>query len=93
MVHWVKDPILPQPSHRLQLWHRFNPQPGNLCMPWVRPKEKKERKKPSKFEDLMGSIQQFMNQAASHLVNKRELVGAVRNGELEFLPWRSGLRI
>ena len=55
--------------------------------------KRKERKKPSKFEDLMGSIQQFMNQAASHLVNKRELVGAVRNGELEFLPWRSGLRI
>ena len=25
------------------LWHRFDPQPGNFCMPWAQPKEKKSK--------------------------------------------------
>ena len=32
----VKDPVL------LLLWHRFDPWPGNFCMPWARPKKKKK---------------------------------------------------
>lgn len=31
------------------------------------------------FEELIGFINQFMNQAASHLVTKRELPGVVQN--------------
>ena len=34
----------------------------------------------SKSEDLFGCIQQFMNQAASHLANRKER---------QELPWRS----
>lgn len=34
------------------------------------------------YEHLFGFIEQFMNQAASHLANKEVLQGAVRNGRL-----------
>ena len=34
------------------------------------------------FKDLLGLIQQFMNLAASHQANRKELQGAVQNGRL-----------
>ena len=40
----VKGPALPQPWRRSQLQLRFNPWPGNLHMPWVRPKRKEKGK-------------------------------------------------
>ena len=35
----VKDPVLSLP------WHRFDPWPGNFCMPQVQPKKKMKKKK------------------------------------------------
>ena len=35
---------------------------------------------PSKFEDLIGFIQRFMNQAVSYLATRRTLQRAVQNG-------------
>ena len=35
----VKDPVLPQLWCRLQLWHRFNPWPGNFHMLQTGPKK------------------------------------------------------
>ena len=36
-AQWVKDLVLLQLWHRLQLWLRFNPWPGNFSMLWVKP--------------------------------------------------------
>lgn len=33
MVQWVKDLGLPQLWHKLQLWYRFDPWPGDFHMP------------------------------------------------------------
>ena len=40
MVQWVKDLVLPQLRHRLKLWLRFDPWPGNFHM---QPKKKKKK--------------------------------------------------
>jgi len=37
---------------------------------------------PSKFEDLIGFIKQFMNSAASRLASRKELLGVVQNGRV-----------
>lgn len=34
------------------------------------------------IEDLIGFLQQFINQAAPHLASREELQGAVQNGRL-----------
>ena len=41
---WVKDPIFFPLWLRGLLWHRFDPWPGNFCMPWavVRGKNRRE---------------------------------------------------
>ena len=39
MAQQVKDPVLSLLWLWLQLWHRFDPWPGNFCMPWARPKK------------------------------------------------------
>lgn len=36
-------------------------------------------KKKCKFKDIIGFIQRFMNQAASHLVNRKLLPGVLQN--------------
>ena len=40
MAQWVKDLVLPQLQHRLQLQLRFDPWPRNFRVPWVRLKKK-----------------------------------------------------
>ena len=43
LVQWVKDPaLLLLWRHRSQLWLRFDPRPGNFCMPWVWLKKRKQ---------------------------------------------------
>lgn len=39
-----------------------------------------EKRKLSKFEDVIGFIKQFMNWAASHLAGREILRGVVKNG-------------
>ena len=39
MAQWVKDLALSLLWLWLQLWHRFDPRPGNFCMPWVWPQK------------------------------------------------------
>ena len=36
LAQWVENPLLSL------LWHRFNPWPRNFCMPWARPKKKRQ---------------------------------------------------
>ena len=43
MAQWVKDLVLSLMWLWLLLWHRFNPCPGNLHMPWAWPKKRKEK--------------------------------------------------
>ena len=43
MAQWVKDLAFPQLWHRSQLWHGFDPRPGNFHMPCVQPKKKKKK--------------------------------------------------
>ena len=45
VVQDVKDPVLPQLQCSLQLWHGFDPWPGNFHTPWVWPEKRKEKKK------------------------------------------------
>ena len=40
MAQWVKDPVLPQLWHRLQLWLEFDPWPGNFHMLQMQPLKK-----------------------------------------------------
>ena len=42
----------------------------------------KNKIQPSKFEDLIGFIKLFMNEAASHLANTGELQGTAQNGKV-----------
>ena len=37
----LKDPVLPQLQHRLQLWLRFTPWPESFHMPWAQPLKNK----------------------------------------------------
>ena len=39
MAQWVKDPVLSL------LWRRFDPWPGNFCVPTAGQKKKKKKKK------------------------------------------------
>ena len=39
VVQQVKDPVLPLLWLRSLLWHRFDPWPGNFCMPQAQPKK------------------------------------------------------
>ena len=41
LSRWVKDPVLPQLWHRLQLWHGSDPWPGNPICHRAAEKEKK----------------------------------------------------
>ena len=46
-VKGVKDPVMPQMQHSLQLWLGFSPWPGNfhtLCVQSKKKEGKKERK-------------------------------------------------
>ena len=43
MAQWVKDPAVPQLRHRPQLWCQLDPWPGNVHMPRVWLKKKRER--------------------------------------------------
>ena len=47
----------------------------------------------SKSENLLGSTEQFMNRTASHLVNRKVLLGVVQNGKflVPLLPHCSSL--
>ena len=45
VAQWVKDPVLLQLWHRLQLHLRFDPWPRNFYMPWCGQKKKKKKKK------------------------------------------------
>ena len=40
MAHWVKDPALSLQWLRSMLGHKFDPWPGNFCMPQARQKNK-----------------------------------------------------
>ena len=40
----LKDQVLLQLQHRLQLWFRFDPRLGNFHMPWIQPLKKKKKK-------------------------------------------------
>ena len=44
VVQWVKDLVLPQLWHRLQLQHGFDPQPRNFHVPQYSQKKKKKKK-------------------------------------------------
>ena len=41
----LEDPVLPQRQCKSQLWLRFNPWPGNLCMLRVQPLKKNNNNK------------------------------------------------
>ena len=41
----VKDPALSLQQLRFLLWHRFDPWPRNLHMPWAQSKREKKKKK------------------------------------------------
>lgn len=43
-AQWIKDLVLLQLWHRLQLQLGFNPQPGNFHVPQVQPRKKKNKK-------------------------------------------------
>lgn len=43
MARQVKDVVLSLQWLGSLLWHKFSPWPGNLCMLWVRPKNKKKK--------------------------------------------------
>ena len=48
LAQWVKDPMFSLLWLWLLLWHRFDPWPENIHIPWVwqkKKKKKKERKK------------------------------------------------
>ena len=42
VAQWVKKVALLLQWLTWLLWHRFNPWPGNFCIPWVRPKNNVE---------------------------------------------------
>ena len=44
LAQWVKDPILLQLGHRLQLKLGVNPRPGKFHMTWMWQKKKKKKK-------------------------------------------------
>ena len=44
LVHWIKDPVLLQLWHRLQLQLRFNPRPRNFHMPQHSQKRKEKQR-------------------------------------------------
>ena len=48
LVQWVRDPVLLQLWHRLQLQLRCDPWPGNFHMPWEQSKQKKRKKERKK---------------------------------------------
>lgn len=47
LAQWVKDPVLPQLQHRLQLWLGSDPWPGN---------SKKEEEKKGGKEEIMVQV-------------------------------------
>ena len=57
LLQWVKDPVLPQLWHRLQLHLGFYLRPGNFHMPDRRPKKKKK--------NLLFLIENILSRAVS----------------------------
>ena len=51
VAQWVKDLVLPQLWHRLQLQHGFDSWPGNFHMPWAWPKNEKTKQKQWRSEN------------------------------------------
>ena len=83
----VKGLTLSLPQLRLLLWHRFNPWPENLLMPWrgkkkKRKKEKKKRKgKRKKRKEKKRNFRQIQGRSRSAM-GLRGQAGAEKDEEI-----------
>lgn len=61
VAQWVKEPVLLQLWHRLQLWCGIIPGPGNFCRCSQKPtKQNKNKQKRASWADRMGRVGSFL---------------------------------
>ena len=71
------------------LWHRFDPWPGNFCMPWVQPPLQKKIKKAG--IDSSGEIERELNFGKEKEKKKKEEITLRSShcGDMEMNPTRN----
>ena len=71
-THWVKDPVLLQLWHSLQLWLGFNPWPGNFHMVQDAAIKTKQNKKQNSFSAGKGAPAPALENPAVLLVSQKK---------------------